>query len=310
MQEEPSIPSLIEDNQPINHLQFIPPPQESPTFPIETTITSSHPPLRTTPLLSSPPILINHDMQPRTNNIPSLVPLQPTPSPLQAPQRNVQTLPSSPEEHETLDITYDKIEYNAEIFHTPQGPKLTQSIRIEEQTPDSGPSTQKTIKKHFLKRKAQALDRWLEVKSSMKKSRSKPPHSRKSSSERRSDFGDSTSQRSERSRSPSQNRNSKEGLVDWINRRVTGYMIFQNSVDKDLKDIKMDDIDLDHTKHMNSLVGKKWKSLTPTAREEYKSIAMQTRVDFKKELDRMENVEDFKDIYSDFITRIKKIKKD
>ena len=298
MQEEPL---LIEDNQPIDHLQFIP-PQESPTFPIEaTTITSLHPSLRTTPLPSSPPILINHHMQ--STPLPQIN--------TQASQQNMQTLPSSPEEHEPLDITYDKIEYNAEIFHTPKGPKLTESIRIEEKTPDySGPSTQRTIKKHFLKRKAQALDRWLEVKSSMKKSRSKAPDSRKSSSERRSDFGDSTSQKTGRSRSLSLNRNSKEGLVDWINRRVTGYMIFQNSVDKDMKDITMDDIDLDHTKHMNSLVGKKWKSLSPTAKEEYKSIAMQTRVNFKKELDRMENVEDFKDIYSDFISRIKKVKKD
>ena len=338
-QDEPLIPLLPEPDKHIIPFQSIQTPQESPTFPVETTnmtmLQLNHPSLRTTALPSSP-ILNNHQTspaQPQINNIPAHLQSSTT-NILNTPIMNIGNITSSPQinsievspqniqtlyspegsiQDEPADITYDKIEYNAEIFHTPQTQRITQNIRIEEKTPDSISSTQKTAKKEqILKRKAQALDRWLEVKSSTKNSKSRPS-SRKSSTTRRSELGDSASQKSGksgRSRSASKNRNSKEGLVDWINRRVTGYMIFQNSVDKATKDIELDDVELDLTKHMNSLVGKKWKSLTPTAKEEYKSIAIRARVDFKKELDHMENLEDFKDVYSDFIGRIKKVKKD
>ena len=337
----PLIPLTIKTNQSFNHdhVQFIPlPDQESPTFPAEiTNIADLQPnlPSLASSALPSSPVLNYIQTQPQinTNNITNISLFQPLlgsgsinlssknknntitqPQRTQIPQHNPQILSNSLKNSaklETMDITYD-----IEIFQTPQNKKMTQNIQIEKETPDSISlnKNQKTIKKHKPKHKAQQLDQLLEVevKPSNQKNDSKPSKSKKSSLARKSDIDDNSekSKRSSQLKGALDNRNSKESLIDWINRRITGYMLFQNSIDKDMKDIKMDDIDVDHhTKHMNSLVGKKWKSLNPSAREEYKAIAMQNRVDFKKELDCMDNLEDFKLLCSHFIGKVKKVKK-
>lgn len=99
-------------------------------------------------------------------------------------------------------------------------------------------------------------------------------------------------------------------LNDWINRRITGYLVFQNTINSN-------QIERDEKKgfkqmgfHLNKLTGQKWKNLTEEEREEYKELAKDFRKNFRKEIEEYENYEDVTDLIEKLDHRIKKIKKE
>jgi len=212
------------------------------------------------------------------------------------------------DDSQASEIHYDKQDQSKNIFRTPQSSqKSTQTISADK-TSASFPSSQP--KQKNLKRKAQVLDQWLTPNSQRKsKSKSNSPDSRQKTTSKRKDSDDASSG-IKSPRSGSKDRKTKDGVLDWINRRVTGYMIFQNSINKDFKEIKMDDdgTTSDTNKHTNSLVGKKWKGLMPLEKEEFRTIAAQVRLDLKKEVEHM-NLEDYDQVYSLLVSKIKKVKK-
>lgn len=94
-------------------------------------------------------------------------------------------------------------------------------------------------------------------------------------------------------------------LHDWINRRVTGYLIFQNT----MQDMGLEKEHKDE--HLNRIAGDKWKALTKAEREEYRSLAMNARVQLKREFRNVEiDNPDIKDLQELVEKRIKKVKKE
>ena len=136
--------------------------------------------------------------------------------------------------------------------------------------------------------------------SKYKSSQKKKDKSSKKKASRARDSDSSDESAGERSGKKSER--GVHNLHDWINRRVTGYLIFQNSVHVE----KGDEED-----HLNSVTGKKWKALTKAEKEEYKSIALNARVDLKKEFDNVDiDDEEIKDLQEQIEKKLKKIKKE
>jgi Chromatin-associated proteins containing the HMG domain len=96
-------------------------------------------------------------------------------------------------------------------------------------------------------------------------------------------------------------------LNDWINRRITGYLVFQNTISS-----KLDDKNnyREMGIHLNSVAGSKWKNLTEDERDEYKNLAKAYRKAFRKEIEEFENYEDLTDLIERLDTKIKKLKKE
>lgn len=96
-----------------------------------------------------------------------------------------------------------------------------------------------------------------------------------------------------------------KGLHDWINRRVTGYLVFQNTIH---------DIGLEKERegdHLNRVAGEKWKGLSKGEKEEYKGLALKARINLKKEFQDVD-IEDphIKELQEIVEKRLKKVKKD
>lgn len=94
-------------------------------------------------------------------------------------------------------------------------------------------------------------------------------------------------------------------LNDWINRRITGYLIFQNSMNGE--GAKRPGIS-DTGVHLNHATGSKWKTMSEKEKEEYKNLAKEYRKIFKREVEECENLENTNDIIEEFDEKIKKIK--
>jgi len=94
-------------------------------------------------------------------------------------------------------------------------------------------------------------------------------------------------------------------LNDWINRRITGYLIFQNSMNS--AGSKRPGIS-DTGVHLNHATGSKWKTMSEKEKEEYKNLAKEYRKIFKREVEECENLENTNDIIEEFDEKIKKIK--
>ena len=105
--------------------------------------------------------------------------------------------------------------------------------------------------------------------------------------------------------SPKKSERGIHNLHDWINRRVTGYLIFQNTMhDQGLEKEREDD-------HLNRIAGKKWKKLTKAEKEEYKSLALSTRVLFKKEFREVDKDDpDWSELQELIDQKLKRVKKE
>lgn len=99
----------------------------------------------------------------------------------------------------------------------------------------------------------------------------------------------------------------KAKLKDWINRRITGYLIFQNTLNyhPEISKEKSDCSGLGV--HFNQMVGHKWKNLSRDEKEEYKNIAKECRERFRKDLN---DADDLGDLFANFDAQIKKIKRE
>lgn len=96
-------------------------------------------------------------------------------------------------------------------------------------------------------------------------------------------------------------------LNDWINRRITGYLIFQNTINTK-SDEKSNYRELGI--HLNSIAGQKWKGLTEEEKEEYKNLAKKFRKTFREEIENYENYDDFTSLIEKLDIKIKKLKKE
>eukprot|EP00331_Platyophrya_macrostoma_P020065 CAMPEP_0176475834 /NCGR_PEP_ID=MMETSP0127-20121128/43818_1 /TAXON_ID=938130 /ORGANISM="Platyophrya macrostoma, Strain WH" /LENGTH=452 /DNA_ID=CAMNT_0017871457 /DNA_START=1 /DNA_END=1359 /DNA_ORIENTATION=- len=97
-----------------------------------------------------------------------------------------------------------------------------------------------------------------------------------------------------------------KGLHDWINRRVTGYLIYQNTIHDE------GGLEKDHAgDHLNRVAGEKWKSMSQDEKNEYKEIALRARKFLKKDV-RDVDIDDpnIKDLQEVLEKKIKKVKKD
>jgi len=95
----------------------------------------------------------------------------------------------------------------------------------------------------------------------------------------------------------------KQKLNDWINRRVTGYLIFQNSMNASNKEKGISDTGV----HLNSSMGKKWKGLNEREKKDYKDLANHYRSVFKREIEEHDS-EKAKDLIEMLDEKIKKVK--
>ena len=94
------------------------------------------------------------------------------------------------------------------------------------------------------------------------------------------------------------------GLHDWINRRITGYLIFQNTFAGTIGRGK-------DGSHLNSIAGQQWKKLSKAEKEEYKSLALNVRVNLKKEYrDVDKESPELKELQDLIEKAIKKVKKE
>lgn len=99
-------------------------------------------------------------------------------------------------------------------------------------------------------------------------------------------------------------------LLDWINRRITGYLLFQNTVSHDPRNMKEKEQYSEMGVHLNHLIGQKWKALSPEERDEYRLLAKQYRRDFKKDIEIYHESEDLTDLIESLDLKIKKLKKE
>lgn len=99
-------------------------------------------------------------------------------------------------------------------------------------------------------------------------------------------------------------------LNEWINRRVTGYLIFQNTMNQN----PLEQTDKGNYKelgiHLNNITGQKWKNLNDEDRDEYRNLAKEYRKILRKEIEAYENYDDITDLIEQFDQKIKKIKKE
>jgi len=96
-------------------------------------------------------------------------------------------------------------------------------------------------------------------------------------------------------------------LSDWINRRITGYLIFQNTLNTNGNEKSTY---REAGVHLNSVAGQKWKSLTESEKEEYKVIAKEYRKSFRREIEEYENYEDLTDLIEKLDYKIKNLRKE
>jgi hypothetical protein len=99
-------------------------------------------------------------------------------------------------------------------------------------------------------------------------------------------------------------------LNDWINRRVTGYLIFQNTMNSNPVEITDKDNYKELGIHMNNVTGQKWKNMNEEDRDEYKNLAKEYRKMLRKEIEAYENYDDITDLIEKFDRKIKKIRKE
>lgn len=97
-------------------------------------------------------------------------------------------------------------------------------------------------------------------------------------------------------------------LNDWINRRITGYLIFQNTVSAGKGEDKLAYKEMGV--HLNSVAGQKWKGLPEEEKEEYKMLAKYYRRIFRDEIYTYENYDDFTSLIEKLDIKIKKLKKE
>jgi len=99
-----------------------------------------------------------------------------------------------------------------------------------------------------------------------------------------------------------------DSLHDWVNRRITGYLIFRNTISEN------DDEELKHSSelgiHANHHIGQKWKQLTTKEKKEYQDLARSYRKLFKEEVIIPENYSDLIELLETVDVKIKKIKKE
>jgi len=113
-------------------------------------------------------------------------------------------------------------------------------------------------------------------KSSHKKKKGPTVHDFRNDSESSDDGKKSKSKKKkQREDSSAKKERGPQGLHDWINRRVTGYLIFHNTVHDEGLEKDGD--------HLNRQTGKLWQAMSKAEKEEYNSFAMNTRVSLKKQ---------------------------
>lgn len=95
-------------------------------------------------------------------------------------------------------------------------------------------------------------------------------------------------------------------LSDWINRRLTGYLIFQNTLGATNEKSQLKGMGV----HLNSLAGKKWKELPEGERNEYNELAKSFRKEFRLEIENYDNYDNYDDLIEKLDRKIKKLKKD
>ena len=95
------------------------------------------------------------------------------------------------------------------------------------------------------------------------------------------------------------------GLHDWINRRITGYLVFQNTIHGTLEKEDFRD------SHLNRVAGQKWRVLSKAEKEQYKMLALKVRVELKKEFrDVDKDSPELKELQELIEKEIKKVKKE
>jgi len=102
----------------------------------------------------------------------------------------------------------------------------------------------------------------------------------------------------------------QELLKDWINRRITGYLVFRNTncLEKGEKGVKKEGSD-GTVEHLNKSMGAMWKGLSDKDKGIYLKIANHYRKLFKGQVDSLEDISKFSDLLDYFDETSKKIKK-
>lgn len=173
--------------------------------------------------------------------------------------------------------------------HTPFTPRiLSHSVKTKDTRRDSHKVLTKPSKSDKLPSRNTGLDSWIKSENKTDQEKKKKEHSIVHNLDGEALFDSNEEDaiankahplESDNSTPPTPKKSERgiQGLHDWINRRVTGYLIFQNTMhDEGLEKERDDD-------HLNRITGKMWKKLSKTEQEEYKSLALKTRVEFKKE---------------------------
>jgi len=101
-----------------------------------------------------------------------------------------------------------------------------------------------------------------------------------------------------------------EDLGSWINARITGYLIFANSINDSLHHGVKHSHKKEKGIHLNSLTGKKWKSLTEEEREEYRQLAIKYRIQAKNEIKEKAGDMELSEIIEQLEKSFKKLKKE
>lgn len=99
-------------------------------------------------------------------------------------------------------------------------------------------------------------------------------------------------------------------LHDWINRRITGYLVFQNTMNSDPEGLKDKGGISETGVHLNHSMGRRWKALSESEREEYKKLAIDYRKRFKQEIEEYDDSEKADDLLEMLDAKIKKIKRE
>lgn len=112
------------------------------------------------------------------------------------------------------------------------------------------------------------------------------------------------------STTPIDKKKAAKALHDWINRRITGYLIFQNTLNNDPDTIKDKEHSTELGIHQNHLIGQKWKTLTKEEKDEYKKLAVEYRKNFRGTIDELESTGNLNELIESLDNQIKKIKRE
>ena len=99
-------------------------------------------------------------------------------------------------------------------------------------------------------------------------------------------------------------------LNEWINRRVTGYLVFQNTLNSDPETAEERQLYADKGIHLNKIMGEKWKKLSQREREEFKALAKEQGSIMKDELVETIENENINSMLEILDEKIKKIKRE